>query len=350
MRILPHDNETGKRQDPAPWAGETWREKKSDAEKIALRLSMLTEKSRTYRARAERMAGCAHYIQTLSCPDGHHHRVTRANLCKDRLCPVCGWRRARALAARTDAITRAVQGRYLLLTLTIRNPEDGQLGRAMRRMTTAFGRMMRAPRLRGVVGGAIRTVEVTRNRGTWHPHIHALVRVEESYFRSALYVHENEWLQLWRDAYGDQTITQVDIRATDIGIPGAADRGAIAEVAKYVSKSADIMRLTLDQLHELACAIKGLRLWSASGCLKISEADVEAEMIHACDEGEKITHCPECGAVLQKIDHEWHDENYRRCAYIVNWPEKKVGGAAREKIKKRRRGADRRAPKREANR
>jgi len=295
------------------WSGETWSEKKTIAERIAIKLSQLIKNNKTYKGRAERMAGCAHHVQTMSCPDGHHHRVTRAVLCKDRLCPVCGWRRARALGARTAAIMNQVGGRYLLLTLTVPNPPDGKLAKTLREMTTAFGQMMRSPRLRGVVGGAIRTLEITRKRGSWHPHIHALLRVEESYFRSALYINQDEWLELWKSAIGRTDITQVDIRPADIG--GAS------EVAKYVTKSAELERLTLDQLDELACAIKGLRLWSASGCLKISEAEIEAELIeHA---GAEHAHtCPECGAVLQKIDHTWNGAEYRPSPYPVNWPKK----------------------------
>lgn len=334
MRIISQANEIIKTANqeapPREWDGEKWVENKSAAGRIALKLSQITNRNHTYKGRAERMAGCAHHVQTMSCPDGHHHRVTRAVLCKDRLCPVCGWRRARALAARTAAIMQQVGGRYLLLTLTIPNPPDNTLGKACREMTAAFGRMMRDPRLRGVVGGAIRTLEITRKRGSWHPHIHALLRVEDSYFRSALYLHQSDWLELWRKAIGRDDITQVDIRPADIG--GAA------EVAKYVTKSAEIEALTLDQLDELASAIKGLRLWSASGCLKIREADIEAELIQHADADHQSI-CPECGAVLQRIDHTWTGDGYRPSPYPINWPRTnaEMDKAAREGRRRRRR-------------
>lgn len=54
----------------------------------------------------------------------------------------------------------------------------------------------------------------------------------------------------------------IDVRAVvDSG-------GAAAEVAKYVSKSADLLALHLDQLAEWLEAVRGARLWVAAGCLK----------------------------------------------------------------------------------
>jgi hypothetical protein len=121
-------------------------------------------------------------------------------------------------------------------------------------------------------------------------------------------------MQLWRDAYGDQSITQVDIRPADIG-------QSPYEVAKYITKGNNLMQCSLDQLDEFARAVKGMRLWSASGCLKISDAEVEAEMIHHCD-AEHETHCPVCGAVLQRVDNEWdwQELRYRPCQHPINWP------------------------------
>ncbi len=316
------------KQTPAQWTGEKWKDTKQAASTLAARLSMLASRDHAYKNRAERMAACSHYIRTMSCPDGHHHRVVRASLCRDRLCPTCGWRRARALAARTSQIMERVGGRYLMLTLTVVNPPDGALGATLRRMTKAFGELMRSPRLRGVVGGAIRTVEVTRSRGTWHPHIHALLRVEESYFRSALYLDHDEWLSLWRQTIGDQNITQVDIRA--------ADHNAPVEVAKYITKAADLQRLTLDQLHELAQAVKSLRLWSTSGCMKIKESDIEEEMIETID-AEHVDKCPQCGAVLQPIDYEWTATGYHAMLWPVNWPMKRERPQEKKSARRRKR-------------
>jgi Plasmid rolling circle replication initiator protein and truncated derivatives len=315
MKILSQGERLRKSQEShesSAWSGEKWIDRKIVAEKIAVKLSHLVNKDKAYKGRAERMAGCGHHIQTMSCPDGHHHRVVRAVLCKDRLCPICGWRRAGALAARTRVIMQTIGGRYLLLTLTVPNPQDGELAKTCRELTQAYGRLMRLPRLRGVIGGSIRTLEVTRKNKTWHPHIHALLRVEESYFRSALYIDQEEWLNLWKVAMRRTDITQVDIRPADIS--GAT------EVAKYVTKTAELNRYTLDQLHELAQAIKGLRLWSASGCLKISEEDIEAELLEHAGAEHQST-CPECGAVLQKVDHTWMGQGYKVAPYPVNWPQ-----------------------------
>jgi rubrerythrin len=251
---------------------------------------------------------------------------------------------------------RHAGGRYLFLTLTVVNPPDGLLKSTIRRMSKAFGQMMRDDRFFGVIGGYIRKIEITRNK-TWHPHIHALIRVEESYFRSALYIKQEEWLQLWRDYYGDQNITQVDIRAIydknienedtqalteklfedeetkncsiekaifedAVKIPEAHNMAlgkATFEIAKYTTKDSEIIEYTLSQLQEWLEAVKGVRLWVSSRCLRINEADVENELIHTCNE-ESIDRCPTCGAVLQKIEWLWNGKKYEQSLEPLSWP------------------------------
>lgn len=290
-----------------------WQEKKAEAEIISDRLYQLPK---AYHKRAGRICACAQHIQTRSCPDGHHHRVVRATLCRDRVCPVCGWLRSRATASKTAAAVGKAGGRYLHLVLTVPSPRDGHLRETLQRLTKSFGSLMRSPRLRGVVGGYARTVEITRTARGWHPHIHALLRVEESYFRSALYVSQEEWLNLWRECYGDQTITNLHISAVSADVVGYA----IIETSKYISKPAVILELTIKQLTEYLAAVKGMRMWSSGGCLKITEQEPESdsELIHAADE-EQVERCPICGAHLQPVDWQWRDKKYSPLCYALNW-------------------------------
>jgi plasmid rolling circle replication initiator protein Rep len=294
-------------------ASEKWPIKKIAASKMAARLSMLGGQ---YKRRAERMASCSHFLQTSSCPDGHMHKIIRANLCKDRACPVCAWRRSMRLAVRTAEAMAKAGGRYLLLTLTIPNPPLGELRESLQLLTKSFGRMMKHSRLRGIVGGHVRTLEITANLddSTWHPHIHALLRVEESYFRSALYLHQSDWLDLWRSVSRIPETTQVDIRP--------ADQDSYKEVAKYTTKDADLQSLPLPWFSEWLEAVKGLRLWSSGGCLKINQNEIEE--IEVVDElkASESDICPVCGSHLQTVDWEFsfNESIYKPSLSPVMWP------------------------------
>ena len=306
---------------------EKWPEKKLAAGKMAVRMAQLGE---PYAKRAERVAGCAGALQTRSCPDGHHNRVVRAVLCKDRACPVCSWRRSRALGARAADAMAAAGGRYIMISLTI--PHVLPLKDGLKLLCKAAGNLMRSPRLRGIVGGYIRTVEITQGRNGWHPHVHVLARVEESYFRSALYVFESEWADLWMAALEKsdkkagmaigmylETLQRgapiVDVRAVVDG------GGAAAEVAKYVSKSADLLALHLDQLAEWLDAVRGARLWTAAGCLKTANEE-NLDLIHEA-ETEAAELCPVCGARLQLVDWIFSGGEYSPAPAPLNWWEKR---------------------------
>ena len=306
---------------------EKWREKKLSAGKMAVRMAHL---GAPYEKRAERIAGCAGALQTRSCPDGHHNRVVRAVLCKDRACPVCSWRRSRALGARAAAAMAAAGGRYIMVSLTI--PHVLPLKDALKILCKSAGVLMRSPRLRGVVGGYIRTIEITQGRNGWHPHIHILARVEDSYFRSALYVHESEWANLWMAALekADKKIYRaletyldnINLSAPVIDVRAVVDgNGAAAEVAKYVSKSADLLALHLDQLAEWLEAVRGARLWVAAGCLKNAHEE-NLDLIHEAETGAAEL-CPVCGARLQLVDWIFCGGEYSPAPAPLNWWEKR---------------------------
>lgn len=264
------------------------------------------------KARAQRMRQCATLLQTLECPHGHHQRVTHAHVCRDRLCPVCNWLRARKLAKRIATRAAEVGGRYIFVTLTVPNVGASQLRDEIKHISKSFGKLIRRPELSEWTGYA-RTIEITYNpaTATYHPHIHALIRVPESYFRSALYVHRDTLSALWAAAV-DRDISPAaqDIRAvtnpdgSDDPTPGAY------EVAKYAATPSAILNLNNEELFTFAEAIKGVRLFSTGGALK---TPAEAEDIEAEEEQEQEAdghgdcRCPECGSILIPRTYEYHE-------------------------------------------
>lgn len=296
-----------------PTLKERWTTKKASASKMAIALSQLGS---AYKKRSERMASCASALQTKSCPDGHHNRIHKAILCKDRACPVCSWRRGMAYSTRTVKAVEMAGGRYILLTLTVRNALDGKLKATIDHLTKSYSKFVKSPRLRGKIGGYVRTVEITRSGDTWHPHIHALIQVPPEYFNKSnpAYIPQPEWCELWRKALGVKYTPIVDVRA----VSEKNKRGAIAEVCKYISKSG-IQKLPLELLKEWLEAVRGKRMWTSAGCLKVDEDKIERELIHAADEEPAPEFCPTCGQKLETVDWVYANGEYRQSLTPLSW-------------------------------
>ena len=97
------------------------------------------------------------------------------------------------------------------------------------------------------------------------------------------YIKHAEWLQLWRDCYRDQSITQVDVRA----IKGGTMKGAVEtlkafnysmKVDELISRSPDWILEYMEQVHKL-------RFLATGGVLKdvlkrIEDEPTTEEMLH----------------------------------------------------------------------
>ena len=67
-------------------------------------------------------------------------------------------------------------------------------------MNSAWQRLAQTKRFKGVVKGFIRTTEVTRGKDgdmMAHPHFHALLLVDSSYF-ARNYIKQLEWVEMWQ--------------------------------------------------------------------------------------------------------------------------------------------------------
>lgn len=198
-------------------------------------------------AQGWRMRHCADRLTFAREVDGHL-TLKRASFCRVRLCPMCQWRRSLKLGGQVRAVidhlaaSRAQAGRrpyvYLLLTLTVPNCQGDRLGATLDALQAGWQRLQRLKAYKAAVQGSVRCVEITYSRAsnTYHPHIHALLAVLPSYLTGRTYITHAAWLDMWRDCMRDPTITQVDIRRT------TGDAAAVAEVAKYATKSTDMLR------------------------------------------------------------------------------------------------------------
>lgn len=265
--------------------------------------------------RSMRVRGCGttlEFWKLLDDPDAPW-KLHKANFCRDRLCPMCMYRRSLKIFGQTSDILNHVDKKkydFLFLTLTVPNCNGEELESVCKRLISAFGDLLKKDEVKKVVNGYFRALEVTFNHKyrsksfmTFHPHLHVILAVPKSYFKKS-YIKRDDWLQMWRDCYDDQTITQVFIEKVksnniteemyncadlmEVGI-----EKAIAETAKYSVKASDYLFARNKQMTNYAVkyfsyALRGLRLFAFGGVFQeiskmLNQEDVmsdNADLIH----------------------------------------------------------------------
>lgn len=230
-------------------------------------------------------------------------KLHNANFCKDRLCPLCSWRRSYKIFAQVSQIMELIGSDYkfLFLTLTVPNCSPESLSETISRLMLSWNRLIDYKRFKKAIKGFFRALEVTRNfsNGSYHPHFHCVLAVSKSYGKHNDYINHYEWLEMWRKAYQDSSITQVDIRVAK-GKNKESENAvqelssAVAEIAKYAVKSSDYIFaddkvLTDEIVRTLAEALRGRRLTAYGGCfkeayeqLKLDDAE-DGDLVHIND-------------------------------------------------------------------
>lgn len=243
---------------------------------------------------ANRMNSCADrltFVRDWQDPTNPGRlRLASAYFCRARLCPICQWRRSLKMGGQTAAavqwLGRHNPKRYVLLTLTVRNCRPEQLAGTLDQLQGGWQRLMQRKQVSNVVKGFVRAVEITYNRQahTFHPHIHALLAVNRSYFTSRAYINQATWRDLWREAARLDYDPSVDVRRTK------GEGGAVAEVTKYATKPSDyIMPQDVGQMQEvlsalqIACAKRRFASWG--GCFKEAHA---ALGLDDCEDGDLV--------------------------------------------------------------
>lgn len=257
-------------------------------------------------ARMRQCAGVLHF-GWREAEEGAKLRLRRAQFCRVRVCPVCQWRRslmwrARLYQALPSIIKANPQGRWLFLTLTVRNCYIPDLRETLQAMNKAWHALVKRQEFRHVLGW-LRTTEVTRGRdGSAHPHFHVLLLVKPGML-SKYYVPQSRWAELWQECMRLDYLPIVDIRAVTerprkgeddpfpVELPDGMSPGlarAILEVAKYSTKDKD---LTADTGWLLCFTkqVRGLRFLAAGGVLKdVLQFDAETNADLLLQTAEKV--------------------------------------------------------------
>ena len=202
-------------------------------------------------------------------------RLRHAQFCRVRHCPVCQWRRALMWQARFYEALPTIQAaypkaRWLLLTLTVRNCAVDELGETLGAMNAAWRRLTLRKEFKPVKGW-VRTTEVTRGAdGSAHPHFHALLMVQSSFFKGSAYVKHSRWVELWQECARLDYAPNVDVRAVKAKRgqdEAAALSGAVAETLKYAVKPADMVA-DAEWFLEMTRQLHKKRFVATGGALK----------------------------------------------------------------------------------
>lgn len=212
---------------------------------------------------------CAERLEYKVNTDGSLS-LNKVWFCKNKLCPICNWRRAlkhsyQASMVLDIAMKKYPNAQFLFLTLTVKNVKGSDLKESLTDLTKSFDRLFRRAKVKKNLIGFMRATEVTYNeeRDDYHPHLHILLMVKSTYFKSSdNYISQSEWSELWKQSAKLDYNPVVDIRKIKTKVEDSDDENlykAVLETAKYPVKPIDSMDLSEDtRLKVVANLYQGL--------------------------------------------------------------------------------------------
>lgn len=318
-----------------------WKERKMQSELLAKTYQYLYKKTGIpeYQTKAIRVSECGTFLSFKECPLGHYEgkKLVRANFCRDRLCPMCQWRRSMKLAYQVNqvchlALLEKPGLRFLFLTLTTRNVQGDKLKAAIDEMNYGFSKIMNRKEVKRSVEGYFKAIEVTynSNRGDYHPHFHVILAVKPSYFQRYYYIRQSRWVELWKESLkvNYSPIVHIEtIKARKKGDKPQIEKDneeylkamsrAAAEAGKYSVKPEEYISEDIENVsnivYTLHNALKGKRLTTYGGLLlemrkKLNMDNLEGEnvdLINITEEEEEKCTCPVCNSNLIDIVYSW---------------------------------------------
>lgn len=230
---------------------------------------------------------CGTFLQFGKDMQGVYH-LTGANFCRQRVCPMCQFRKAERTFAETLQVVKTLESegfRFLHLVLTVPNPTyEYELQTAVKILYRGFNRFLKYKQVERAFKGALRCLEVSYNYNelSFHPHLHCLIVVRKSYFNDCkVYLPYDLLRELWTKAvraelkkWGSEAdfartkhLLQISVRACKAG-----DYVGVAEVCKYCVKPLEFNNGSEEQqkrlLLSLISTLKGTRFLQKYGIIK----------------------------------------------------------------------------------
>lgn len=265
------------------------------------------------------VASCSDVLMFRESEDGL--KLEHALLCKDKLCPICSWRRSR----KNGQIMRTVMGefvnkfptaRYLHITLSAKNCKGQNLSNGFKELSDAWTRLKKYKKVDQNLLGFIRGTEVTYNtkRDDFNQHMHVLLAVKSTYFKNSdNYICQSEWRELWQKALKVDYMPVVHVQVVkekevqddsldDLDLKISKELFySILEVCKYPLKPLNLPedfdhKKKIEVLSHLVVGLYRRRQMGFGGEIKRIKKDLEAQgknldeddLIESTDEKEMI--------------------------------------------------------------
>lgn len=247
----------------------------------------------------KRVNDCGSFLAFLGDWEMENKKLHQGSFCKNRFCPMCSWRNAckdsLEISILMEHLRKEEDKEFIFLTLTTPNVTGVKLEEEIRHYNKAFKKIMERKEVKSVVKGYIRKLEVTyrkekyitmdlwdkkkryyKHRGlhigdlepnfdTYNPHFHVVISVNKSYFTDKnYYISQERWLELWQEATGNNSITQVDVRKANAG-----NYKEVYEIAKYSAKDSDYL-INKKVFEVFYKALKGKQIMVFGGLFKIA--------------------------------------------------------------------------------
>lgn len=304
-KILVDKNSRGKERD--------WRGRKI----LSLKLADIFKELQYKKTFVERVISCGDTLQFIQNQDGNL-KLYQAYFCKNKLCPICNWRRSMKYSYQTsrivdEAIKQSPKGRFLFLTLTVKNVEGEALNSTISQLTKSFDRLFKRAKVQRNLLGYLRSVEVTHNEddNSYHPHIHVLMMVRPSYFQSKKdYITQKEWSDMWSQSLKVDYTPMIDIRT--VKETGKGLRGAVLETAKYPTKPIKLDIENKQVVDDLYNGLYRKRQLGYGGLLKtikkqLALDDAEnGDLVHTSDDKENISKGTEIVAIWNATKQNYY--------------------------------------------
>ena len=177
-----------------------------------------------------------------------HKKLLYTETCGNRWCLRCMQRKALSDALEIYTLANYLYTeknyRFLFITLTAPNCSGDDLRDTISQFNKGIDRLFKREPYRSDFKAWITKVETTYNvkRKDYHPHLHVLVAVDKRYLKdSDRFVSNDRLRKDWREVFGDDTITQVDIKQAS-GRTKKKRLKSVLELAKYTAKPSHYLR------------------------------------------------------------------------------------------------------------
>ena len=269
-----------------------------------------------YKSRAARMARCSEHVELQVCPACGRNHVTRAELCRDRFCPICMWRLAMQKYAKMCKIVDKVEEydnyKYTFVTLTVRNVPVGKLREQVLEMSNAWNKLRKRKDFTELQDGWARSVEITYNADmqTFHPHYHIIIAHGAS-VNVDINTLKQYFNALWRDTANLNYKPQTDVETIDKlygnDVKSKEEQSnAVLETFKYPLKPFNSDEMPLHIFKRYVEQVKGLRMTAFGGIFKTVKHDLGFNM-EDVEDGKEIQEvaCESCGSQMQSYIYRW---------------------------------------------